>query len=82
VNVATMPPRAFDKTVRRQPLAFAAEAVYGNSLQSFQLLIMLVGPEYGSGGVQSNAPIGDSLPLAAFTPSFGEAKIGDSTGKS
>jgi hypothetical protein len=24
--------RAFDKTVRRKPLAFAAEAVYGNSI--------------------------------------------------
>ena len=24
--------RAFDKTVRRKPLAFAADAVYGNSI--------------------------------------------------
>jgi len=32
VGVATMLWRAFDKTVRRKPLAFAADAVYGNSI--------------------------------------------------
>lgn len=30
--VATVLWRAFDKTVRRKPLAFAADAVYGNSI--------------------------------------------------
>ena len=30
--VATTLWRAFDKTVRRKPLAFAADAVYGNSI--------------------------------------------------
>jgi hypothetical protein len=30
VRAATMLWRAFDKTVRRNPLAFAADAVYGN----------------------------------------------------
>jgi hypothetical protein len=28
----TMPWRAFDKTVSRKPLAFAVDAVYGNSI--------------------------------------------------
>ena len=32
VGVTTMLWRAFDKTVRREPLAFAADAVYGNSI--------------------------------------------------
>ena len=32
VSAATMLWRAFDKTVRRKPLAFAAGAVYGNSI--------------------------------------------------
>jgi len=32
VGVATMLWRAFDKTVRRKPFAFAADAVYGNSI--------------------------------------------------
>jgi hypothetical protein len=32
VGVATMLWRAFDKTVRRKALAFAADAVYGNSI--------------------------------------------------
>ena len=32
MGVATMLWRAFDKTVRRKPLAFAADAVYGNSI--------------------------------------------------
>ncbi|MGC2765074.1 MAG: hypothetical protein WB607_06190 [Candidatus Acidiferrum sp.] len=32
VRAATMLWRAFDNTVRRQPLAFAADVVYGNSI--------------------------------------------------
>jgi hypothetical protein len=32
VLAGTMLRRAFDKTVRRKPLAFAADAVYGNSI--------------------------------------------------
>lgn len=32
MGVATLLWRAFDKTVRRKPLAFAADAVYGNSI--------------------------------------------------
>jgi hypothetical protein len=32
VGVTTMLWRAFDKTVRRKPLALAADAVYGNSI--------------------------------------------------
>ena len=30
--LVTMPWRAFDKTVSRKPLAFAVDAVYGNSI--------------------------------------------------
>src|SRR5215469_5100059 len=32
VSAVTMPWRAFDKTVSRKPLAFAVDAVYGNSI--------------------------------------------------
>ena len=32
MRAVTMPWRAFDKTVSRKPLAFAVDAVYGNSI--------------------------------------------------
>ena len=32
IHAGTQHSRAFDKTVRRKPLAFAADAVYGNSI--------------------------------------------------
>jgi membrane protease YdiL (CAAX protease family) len=46
-------------------------------------LVMLVGAGmWFWWGARGRSPIGDSLPSAAFTPSFGEGKIGDSAGKS
>ncbi len=39
--------RAFDKTVRRKPLAFAADAVYGNSID-LELWISLEAKEFRS----------------------------------